>query len=112
MHVGFYRSIPTVNGQVPGPSIEVDEGDVVVVHLQNKLENAATTIHWHGMYAAVVSFFVFECICLHGINLFENLQCLRYQRGTPWMDGVSAITQCAVLPGQVMLSNFELATQC
>jgi hypothetical protein len=57
---GFYRAVPTVNGIVPGPSIEVDEGDTVVVHLHNRMDNAATTLHWHGMY----------------------------QRGTPWMDGV------------------------
>ena len=34
--------------QVPGPPIEVDEGDTVVVHMYNNLDNAAVTLHWHG----------------------------------------------------------------
>eukprot|EP00656_Telonema_subtile_P018246 TRINITY_DN19840_c0_g1_i2.p1 TRINITY_DN19840_c0_g1~~TRINITY_DN19840_c0_g1_i2.p1 ORF type:complete len:666 (-),score=126.12 TRINITY_DN19840_c0_g1_i2:189-2186(-) len=75
---GNYRAVTAVNGQVPGPAIEVDEGDVVVVRLTNKLDNAATTLHFHGMY----------------------------QRGTPWMDGVSQITQCAVLPQETFTYRF------
>merc|ERR1712195_37304 len=30
---GVYRVTTTVNGMVPGPAIEVDEGDTVVVHM-------------------------------------------------------------------------------
>ena len=36
------------NGSVPGPTIEVNEGDRVRVILHNKLPEA-TTIHWHGL---------------------------------------------------------------
>ena len=36
------------NGSVPGPTIEVNEGDRVRIHLQNKLPEA-TTVHWHGL---------------------------------------------------------------
>jgi FtsP/CotA-like multicopper oxidase with cupredoxin domain len=75
---GTYRPVTAVNGRVPGPTIEVYEGDTVVVHLTNRLDNEATTIHFHGMY----------------------------QRGTPWMDGVSQITQCAVLPGESFTYRF------
>lgn len=36
------------NGQIPGPTLRVTEGDYVRVHLVNNLP-AATTIHWHGV---------------------------------------------------------------
>ena len=38
----------TYNGQVPGPEIRVQEGDIVRVALKNELTEA-TTIHWHGI---------------------------------------------------------------
>lgn len=39
----------TYNGQVPGPTIRVTEGDTLRVTLKNEL-NKATTIHWHGLH--------------------------------------------------------------
>ncbi len=36
------------NGQVPGPELRVKEGDLVRVHLHNRLP-VPTTIHWHGI---------------------------------------------------------------
>ena len=36
------------NGQVPGPAIEAQVGDVLVVRLINRLPEP-TTIHWHGL---------------------------------------------------------------
>jgi len=36
------------NGSLPGPTIEVTEGDRVRIVLQNKLPEA-TSIHWHGI---------------------------------------------------------------
>lgn len=36
------------NGQVPGPELRVREGDLVRVHLHNRLP-VPTTIHWHGI---------------------------------------------------------------
>jgi FtsP/CotA-like multicopper oxidase with cupredoxin domain len=36
------------NGQVPGPTIEADVGDTLVVELKNELRQP-TTIHWHGL---------------------------------------------------------------
>jgi FtsP/CotA-like multicopper oxidase with cupredoxin domain/plastocyanin len=36
------------NGQTPGPTIRVTEGDRVRVHLVNRLP-VPTTIHWHGI---------------------------------------------------------------
>lgn len=36
------------NGSVPGPMIEVTEGDKVRIYVTNKLP-APTTVHWHGV---------------------------------------------------------------
>lgn len=36
------------NGQIPGPTLRVTEGDLVRIHLINHLP-APTTIHWHGI---------------------------------------------------------------
>ena len=38
----------TFNGMIPGPLIEADVGDRVIVHFENRLSEK-TTIHWHGL---------------------------------------------------------------
>jgi FtsP/CotA-like multicopper oxidase with cupredoxin domain len=37
------------NGTVPGPTIELHEGDSVTIHFHNKLAQT-TTVHWHGLH--------------------------------------------------------------
>lgn len=37
------------NGRVPGPMLEVYEGDKVIVHFRNRLPEP-TSIHWHGLH--------------------------------------------------------------
>jgi len=37
------------NGMVPGPTIELREGDFVTVHFHNNLSHP-TTVHWHGLH--------------------------------------------------------------
>lgn len=37
------------NGTVPGPTLEVHEGDRVIIHFRNNLPEP-TTIHWHGLH--------------------------------------------------------------
>ena len=66
-----------VNGQMPGPMIEANWGDEIVVHLTNGLPNNGangTSLHFHGIR----------------------------QNGTNEMDGVSSITQCPIAPGHSM----------
>lgn len=66
---GFSRNIKTVNRGIPGPAIQVCEGDTVVVDLENYfLMSEGVTIHWHGI-----------------LQLFS-----------PHMDGVGWITQCPI----------------
>lgn len=79
---GVYRQMMLVNSQFPGPLIELNEGDTVVVHIVNKATNA-TSFHWHGIY----------------------------QYGTPWMDGTVGITQCPIAPGGKFTYEFTVSNQ-
>jgi FtsP/CotA-like multicopper oxidase with cupredoxin domain len=67
---GFARKMILTNGQFPGPSIEVTQGDEVEVAVTN-LMPFNTTIHFHGID----------------------------QVGTPWSDGVPGVTQKPISPG-------------
>jgi FtsP/CotA-like multicopper oxidase with cupredoxin domain len=79
---GIYRPMILVNNQYPGPLIEANEGDTIVVHVQNQATNA-TAIHWHGIY----------------------------QIGTPHMDGTVGVTQCPIAPGRSFTYEFTLIGQ-
>jgi FtsP/CotA-like multicopper oxidase with cupredoxin domain len=46
---GTETAVFAYNGQVPGPTFEVREGDRVIVHLRNELPDE-TTVHWHGLH--------------------------------------------------------------
>lgn len=58
------RQIFAVNNQFPGPLIEANEGDEVVIHMNNNLD-IGMAVHWHGLY----------------------------QNGTAFMDGVPGVSQ-------------------
>ncbi|KAF2001928.1 carbohydrate-binding module family 18 [Amniculicola lignicola CBS 123094] len=60
-----------INGQMPGPLIEANWGDTVVITVNNKLQNNGTSIHFHG------------------IRQLNNSE----------YDGVASITQCPIAPG-------------
>ncbi|EMC94331.1 hypothetical protein BAUCODRAFT_46092, partial [Baudoinia panamericana UAMH 10762] len=79
---GIYRQMILINNQYPGPLIEVNEGDTIVVHVDNQATNA-TALHWHGIY----------------------------QNGTPHMDGTVGITQCAIAPGRKFTYEFTVSGQ-
>ncbi|KAJ1437307.1 Multicopper oxidase, type 1 [Sesbania bispinosa] len=76
------RVIVTVNGDFPGPNINVREGDTVIVHVVNK-SPYNITIHWHGVF----------------------------QLMSAWADGVEYITQCAIRPGNNYTYKFKVTQQ-
>jgi FtsP/CotA-like multicopper oxidase with cupredoxin domain len=62
---GYEKPMILINNQFPGPLIEANSGDTIVVIVNNNMANWSTSIHWHGID----------------------------QKITNWMDGVAAITQ-------------------
>ncbi|XP_010543748.1 PREDICTED: laccase-22-like [Tarenaya hassleriana] len=76
------KSIVTVNGKFPGPTLYAREDDQVIVNLTNHV-NYNVTIHWHGVK----------------------------QLRTGWSDGPAYITQCPIQPGGTFIYNFTLTGQ-
>ncbi len=46
---GITSEVFAYNGHVPGPTLDVREGDRVIIHFRNELPEA-TTVHWHGIH--------------------------------------------------------------
>jgi len=46
---GVTSEVFAYNGSVPGPTLDVREGDHVIVHFRNDLPEP-TTVHWHGIH--------------------------------------------------------------
>ncbi|CUS13825.1 unnamed protein product [Tuber aestivum] len=78
---GYERSVLVVNGQYPGPALEANWGDYIVVHITNEL-TSGTGIHWHGARML----------------------------GTPDADGAIGVTQCPIAPGETYTYRWH-ATQ-
>jgi len=77
---GRRRGLIATNRQVPGPHIEVCEGDTVVVAVRNFMEDGSgTTLHWHGIT----------------------------QAGTQYMDGTNMVTQCPISHRSTFVYEFE-----
>lgn len=79
---GVYRPMMLINSTFPGPLIEVNEDDEIVVHVHNGATNA-TSIHWHGLY----------------------------QNGTNDMDGTVGVTNCPIAPGASFTYHFNVTGQ-
>eukprot|EP00253_Pinus_taeda_P000989 PITA_00989 len=76
------HNIITVNGQFPGPTLHVRNGDTLVVKVYNNAQYNAT-IHWHGVR----------------------------QFRTGWSDGPEYITQCPIRPGGSYTYRFTITGQ-
>ncbi|CAE6440989.1 unnamed protein product, partial [Rhizoctonia solani] len=72
-----------VNGQYPGPTVEANEGDTIIVHVKNEIPRVGTSLHWHGLL----------------------------QNGTAWMDGPAGITQCPIPSGGSFTYQFKIEGQ-
>jgi laccase len=74
--------IYTANQQLPGPTIEVTEGDTLVVHAVND-SPYPLSLHWHGVY----------------------------QLRSGWNDGANKITQCPIQPSGNFTYRFNITGQ-
>ncbi|KAI9555735.1 hypothetical protein GHT06_018250 [Daphnia sinensis] len=75
---GVERGVFVINRQMPGPSIQVCQGDTIIVDVKNHLASETCSIHWHGIH----------------------------QVGTPYMDGVPLVTQCPISPASSFRYTF------
>ncbi|CAA2991730.1 laccase-12-like [Olea europaea subsp. europaea] len=76
------HSTITVNGMYPGPTLEVNNGDTLVINVVNRARYNAT-IHWHGVR----------------------------QMRTGWADGPEFVTQCPIRPGGSYTYRFTIQGQ-
>ena len=74
-----FRSVITVNGHFPGPTLIANYNQTLVMNITNLLESQTTSVHFHGMH----------------------------QRRTNWMDGVEQTTQCGIAPGNTFTQIFQ-----
>ncbi|XP_077987804.1 uncharacterized protein LOC144442357 [Glandiceps talaboti] len=80
---GVPRPIAVINRMLPGPSIEVCQGDQIKVKVTNRLENnEGIAIHWHG----------------------------QHMKGYQHMDGTVMITQCPITYGSTFIYDFPAET--
>lgn len=78
-HNGKRNMVEGLNGVVPSPTLTVRVGDTFRVHIHNHL-TGGLSLHWHG---------------------FEV-------RKTPWHDGVTGVTQCAIPNGAYEYVEFVI----
>lgn len=45
---GVTANAMTINGSIPGPTIELTEGDLAIINVTNKMDEE-TSVHWHGL---------------------------------------------------------------
>ncbi|GLT68508.1 hypothetical protein SLA2020_407300 [Shorea laevis] len=76
------HSTITVNGQFPGPTLEVRNGDSLVIKVLNSARYNIS-LHWHG------------------IRQLRN----------PWADGPTYVTQCPIQPGATYTYRFTIINQ-
>lgn len=80
--IGVLRTLIVIDGQFPGPLVECNEGDTIVIDVYNGATNS-TSLHWHG----------------------------QYQNGTNWMDGTTGVTNCPIPPGKSFRYEFTVREQ-
>jgi hypothetical protein len=45
---GVSAKAMTINGSIPGPVLEFNEGDLAIINVTNKMD-VETSVHWHGL---------------------------------------------------------------
>ena len=97
---GHNRSVLLFNGQLPGPSVVVCEGDDIVVNLKNKLTGNEVLLgapSKEGGHTKVP--FNSTTLHFHGIRELQPFGFGSWSKGGSWSDGVPLVTQCPILSG-------------
>jgi FtsP/CotA-like multicopper oxidase with cupredoxin domain len=76
---GFEKLGFLINGQYPGPTLEADWGDTIIVNVKNSLQHNGTSMHWHG------------------VRMLNSCQ----------YDGVNGVTECPIPPGGTVQYRFR-----
>lgn len=79
---GIYRPMYLINNQFPGPLVECNDGDTIIVHVDNQAVNS-TAVHFHGLF----------------------------QQGSNFMDGTVGVTQCPIAPNSSFTYTFKINDQ-
>ncbi|PFH57371.1 hypothetical protein XA68_15146 [Ophiocordyceps unilateralis] len=79
---GVFRPMILINNQFPGPLVECNEDDRLVIHVDNRA-STATAIHFHGLF----------------------------QNGSNAMDGTVGVTQCPMAPNSSFTYRFHIRRQ-
>ncbi|UNI15436.1 hypothetical protein JDV02_001970 [Purpureocillium takamizusanense] len=81
---GVVKTVYLINGQFPGPLVEARSGDELVVNVHNHVDRASAeegvAVHWHGLT----------------------------MKGANDMDGVVALTQCAIPASANLTYRFHI----
>ncbi|RWW40491.1 hypothetical protein BHE74_00054097 [Ensete ventricosum] len=100
----------TINGQTPGPTINAQQGDTIVVRVKNSLLTENVAIHWHGIRQVLTplcSWSGNHCFCSNMVWWWKL--CFFFfdlQIGTPWFDGTEGVTQCPIVAGDTFDYRF------
>ncbi|XP_061350627.1 laccase-7-like [Gastrolobium bilobum] len=91
--------ITAVNGSLPGPTINVQEGDTLVVYVLNN-SPYNLTIHWHGIFQLLSGWsdgpeYVTQCPIPSGGNFTYNFT-ITGQEGTLWWHAHSSFLRATV----------------
>ncbi|XP_074657254.1 uncharacterized protein LOC141910414 [Tubulanus polymorphus] len=70
------RRAVVINGTLPGPRLDVYEGQKLIINVHNNMFSDATTIHWHGLHS----------------------------KSTAYFDGTGFINMCPIAPSLVVTS--------
>ena len=105
---GRTRPAMTVNGSLPAPILRWREGDTVTLRVANRLTDAMTSIHWHGILLPANMDGV-PGMSFDGIHPGEAYQ-YRFQlkqSGTYWYHSHSLFQEQAGLYGAIVIDPLE-----
>ena len=105
---GRTRPAMTVNGSLPAPILRWREGDTVTLRVANRLKDAMTSIHWHGILLPANMDGV-PGMSFDGIHPGEAYQ-YRFQlkqSGTYWYHSHSLFQEQAGLYGAIVIDPLE-----